>query len=120
MKELSKKEFLSLPGENNIALCVTNNETMFIGWQEEAENYNLVLAKRIFPIKKDERTLVDAITNSDGWQSPMSVCQVQVRNPKNSIMSLLKDFKILSLTDSEWKKATLTDGKYIVSLRGCA
>ena len=120
MNELSEKEFLATSSEDNIALFVSNNETMFVGWQEEAENYNLVLAKRLFPINKEEDNLVDAIVSSEGWQTPLSTCNIKAFNPKTCLMSLLNDFKIVSFAENEWKKATLTDGKYIVSLRGCA
>lgn len=109
---LSQEEFLSNSNNNNIALFVANSEVFFVGCQKEKEKSNMILAKRPFAIDKSKDIML-AVTGCKG-----SMFDFKAFRPKHILMTMLRNFKILALTEEELKKATLTDGKYIISLRG--
>lgn len=128
MKAISYKKFITTNYLKNdyldhvIAVRITNGELYFTGWTENAEDYNLKLTRKDIkiPFSKltPEKSLCDVITESEGYQSPMSTVTRCSVNPLEYLFDYVTDgnASILELSKSELADTLhlLKDGHYII------
>lgn len=133
MKRLSTEKLLeqTLEHENIAAIRIKDEEIYFIGWLENAENYNVVIARKPIELRIDilmTSNIYAAVTASENWHTPMSTELIKTDAP---IVELLKhtyshesnktypdaeDHDVFVLTEEEMNDTidALKNGDYIL------
>lgn len=124
MQRISKKHF-TMWGYEAIAIRIKDGEFYFLGWDDNETNA-VYTSRNSNGIKLDKTqvcttSLVDAIVNSDGYNSSLSLVLhdeedfdiILVVNPNSKDKD---DYNIFIFTDKEWNDicGSLADGDYLI------
>lgn len=114
-------------GENIIALCIKDRQIYFKGWRENAENYDLMFARRTdcFLLDKNQcksNSLYEVIINSDDYNNCALVTakhntyQEKQKHLLSCLLSVNPNILIMSGTEFRQICDILCDGDYIIIL----